>query len=97
VPGARIVLTLVPSLYAEHETRTMDDREYGKIAGEMGFADATPCTWIAILRRQVRACLAATTGVQDAADVARYLLAGLNDGLASRGRVLRQDSLDRRG
>ena len=29
------------SQYAEHETRTMDDREYGKIAGEMGFADAT--------------------------------------------------------
>jgi hypothetical protein len=29
------------SRYAEHETRTMDDREYGKIAGEMGFADAT--------------------------------------------------------
>lgn len=29
------------SQYAEHETRTLEDREYGKIAGEMGFADGT--------------------------------------------------------
>jgi dihydroorotate dehydrogenase (fumarate) len=35
-----------------------------------------PRTWIAILRGQVRACLAATTGVEGAADVVKYLLAG---------------------
>jgi dihydroorotate dehydrogenase (fumarate) len=35
-----------------------------------------PRTWIALLRGRVRAALAATTGVQDAADVAKYLLAG---------------------
>jgi dihydroorotate dehydrogenase (fumarate) len=40
-------------------------------------ADARlPRTWIALLRGRVRASLAATTGVEDAADVARYLLAG---------------------
>ena len=33
-------------------------------------------TWIALLRGKVRASLAATTGVEVAADVARYLLAG---------------------
>ena len=33
-------------------------------------------TWISLLRRRVRGSLAATTGVEDAADVARYLLAG---------------------
>jgi dihydroorotate dehydrogenase (fumarate) len=33
-------------------------------------------TWIALLRGSVRAALAATTGVEDAADVASYLLAG---------------------
>jgi dihydroorotate dehydrogenase (fumarate) len=33
-------------------------------------------TWIALLRGRVRAALAATTGVEDAGDVARYLLAG---------------------
>jgi dihydroorotate dehydrogenase (fumarate) len=33
-------------------------------------------TWISILRRRVHACLAATTGVDGPADVARYLLAG---------------------
>ncbi|MGV1026949.1 MAG: dihydroorotate dehydrogenase-like protein [Dermatophilaceae bacterium] len=33
-------------------------------------------SWIAILTGQVRACLAATTGVEDAGDVAAYLLAG---------------------
>ncbi len=33
-------------------------------------------TWIALLRRRVRASLAATTGVEDAADVIKYLLAG---------------------
>jgi dihydroorotate dehydrogenase (fumarate) len=35
-----------------------------------------PRTWIALLHGRVRAALAATTGVEDAADVARYLLAG---------------------
>jgi dihydroorotate dehydrogenase (fumarate) len=40
-------------------------------------ADARlPRTWIALLRGRVRASLAATTGVEDAADVAGYLLAG---------------------
>lgn len=40
-------------------------------------ADARlPRTWIALLRGRVRASLAATTGVEDAADVAAYLLAG---------------------
>jgi dihydroorotate dehydrogenase (fumarate) len=33
-------------------------------------------TWIALLHGRVRAALAATTGVEDTADVARYLLAG---------------------
>ena len=33
-------------------------------------------TWIALLRGRVSASLAATTGVEAAADVARYLLAG---------------------
>jgi dihydroorotate dehydrogenase (fumarate) len=35
-----------------------------------------PQTWIALLRGRVRAALAATTGVEDSADVAKYLLAG---------------------
>ena len=35
-----------------------------------------PRTWIALLAGRVRASLGATTGVEDAADVARYLLAG---------------------
>jgi dihydroorotate dehydrogenase (fumarate) len=35
-----------------------------------------PRTWIALLHGRVRAALAATTGVEDSADVARYLLAG---------------------
>ncbi|HTW21861.1 MAG TPA: dihydroorotate dehydrogenase-like protein [Mycobacteriales bacterium] len=40
-------------------------------------ADARlPRTWIAQLRGRVHASLAASTGVEDAADVARYLLAG---------------------
>jgi dihydroorotate dehydrogenase (fumarate) len=33
-------------------------------------------TWISLLRQRVRGSLAATTGVEDAADVAKYLLAG---------------------
>lgn len=40
-------------------------------------ADARlPRTWIALLHGRVRAALAATTGVEDSADIARYLLAG---------------------
>jgi dihydroorotate dehydrogenase (fumarate) len=35
-----------------------------------------PRTWIALLHGQVRAALAATTGVEGPADVAKYLLAG---------------------
>jgi len=35
-----------------------------------------PRTWIALLRGRVRASLAATTGVETAADVVKYLLAG---------------------
>ncbi len=35
-----------------------------------------PRAWIALLAGRVRASLAATTGVEDAGDVARYLLAG---------------------
>jgi len=35
-----------------------------------------PLTWIALLRGRVRASLAASTGVEHAADVAKYLLAG---------------------
>ncbi len=40
-------------------------------------ADARlPRTWIALLHGRVRAALAATTGVEEPADIARYLLAG---------------------
>ncbi len=40
-------------------------------------ADARlPRTWIALLRGRVRAALAATTGVEGAEDIAKYLLAG---------------------
>jgi dihydroorotate dehydrogenase (fumarate) len=35
-----------------------------------------PMTWIALLRGRVRASLAATTGVEHASDVIKYLLAG---------------------
>jgi dihydroorotate dehydrogenase (fumarate) len=35
-----------------------------------------PRTWIALLRGRVRSALAATTGVEDPVDVAKYLLAG---------------------
>jgi dihydroorotate dehydrogenase (fumarate) len=35
-----------------------------------------PRTWIALLAGRLRASLAATTGVEDATDVAKYLLAG---------------------
>jgi len=40
-------------------------------------AEARPArTWISLLRRQVRASLAASTGVENADDVIKYLLAG---------------------
>jgi dihydroorotate dehydrogenase (fumarate) len=35
-----------------------------------------PRTWIALLRGRVRSALAATTGVEDSTDVAKYLLSG---------------------
>jgi dihydroorotate dehydrogenase (fumarate) len=35
-----------------------------------------PRTWIALLRGRVRASLAATTGVENAGDVVKYLLGG---------------------
>jgi dihydroorotate dehydrogenase (fumarate) len=35
-----------------------------------------PRTWIALLHGRVRAALAATTGVEEPGDVAKYLLAG---------------------
>ncbi len=35
-----------------------------------------PRTWIALLHGRVRASLAATTGVENSADVAKFLLAG---------------------
>lgn len=35
-----------------------------------------PLTWIALLRGRIRASLAATTGVEQSADVVKYLLAG---------------------
>jgi dihydroorotate dehydrogenase (fumarate) len=35
-----------------------------------------PLTWIALLRGRLRACLAATTGVEGATEVIKYLLAG---------------------
>jgi len=35
-----------------------------------------PRTWISLLRNHLRACIAATTGVQDPTDVVKYLLAG---------------------
>jgi len=37
-----------------------------------------PRTWIALLHGRVRASLAASTGVENSADVAKYLLAGAN-------------------
>jgi dihydroorotate dehydrogenase (fumarate) len=35
-----------------------------------------PLTWITLLHKRIRACLAASTGVETARDVAKYLLAG---------------------
>ncbi len=42
-----------------------------------------PRAWIALLRGQTRASLAASTGVEDAADVASYLLAGAAVGVTT--------------
>ena len=56
------------------------DAEELAVVSAVGLSHATdarlPRTWIALLRGHVRASLAATTGVETAADVAAYLLAG---------------------
>lgn len=56
------------------------DPETLSIAPEVTLSSPTdarlPRTWIALLHGRVRAALAATSGVEDSADVARYLLAG---------------------
>ena len=55
-----------------------------------------PRTWIAILRGHVTASLAATTGVEDAGDVAAYLLAGA-DVVMTASALLRHGLGPRRG
>jgi dihydroorotate dehydrogenase (fumarate) len=61
---------LQPDIDAEEltivETVTLSNRAEARL----------PRTWIALLRGRVRASLAATSGVEEAADVASYLLAG---------------------
>jgi len=56
------------------------DPEALAVVSGVGLSNAAearlPRTWIALLRGRVRASLAATTGVEEPADVARYLLAG---------------------
>jgi dihydroorotate dehydrogenase (fumarate) len=56
------------------------DPESLSVAGGFGLSSPAegrlPRTWIALLAGRVRASLAASTGVEDAADVAAYLLAG---------------------
>ena len=56
------------------------DPEALSVAPQVGLSNPAearlPRTWIALLHGRVRASLAATTGVDDAADVAKYLLAG---------------------
>lgn len=56
------------------------DPETLAVSPSVGLSSAAearlPRTWIALLRGRVRASLAATSGVEDATDVARYLLAG---------------------
>lgn len=51
-----------------------------KVTAGFGLSDPTearlPRAWIALLAGRLRASLAATTGVNDASDVAKYLLAG---------------------
>jgi dihydroorotate dehydrogenase (fumarate) len=56
------------------------DHETLAVVGSVTLSSAAearlPRTWIALLRGRVRASLAATTGVEHPADVAKYLLAG---------------------
>ena len=56
------------------------DPETLTVTAKFGLSSAAegrlPSTWIALLAGRVRASLAATTGVETAADVAKYLLAG---------------------
>jgi dihydroorotate dehydrogenase (fumarate) len=56
------------------------DPETLTVTAKFGLSSAAearlPRTWIALLAGRVRASLAATTGVETAADVAKYLLAG---------------------
>jgi len=56
------------------------DPETLTVTARFGLSNAAegrlPRAWIALLAGRVRASLAATTGVETAADVARYLLAG---------------------
>ena len=56
------------------------DPEALAVAGDVSLSSPAegrlPRAWIALLRGRVRASLAGTGGVHDAADVARYLLAG---------------------
>lgn len=51
-----------------------------KVVHDMAYSEAAeirlPLLWIAILSGQIKASLAATTGVQSAAEVIKYLLAG---------------------
>jgi dihydroorotate dehydrogenase (fumarate) len=54
------------------ETRTVGPAVTLSSAAEMRL----PLTWIALLHGRVRVDLAATTGVEDASDVIKYLLAG---------------------
>jgi dihydroorotate dehydrogenase (fumarate) len=58
-----------------------------------------PRAWIALLRNRVRASLAATTGVESASDVARFLLAGADvvmstSALLRRGPAYASEMLD---
>ena len=56
------------------------DPETLTVTAKFGLSSAAegrlPRTWIALLAGRVRASLAATTGVETSADVAKYLLAG---------------------
>ena len=69
---ARAVQPLPP---ARHRCRV--DRRRARRSSLSSPAEARlPRTWIALLHGRVRASLAATTGVETSADVAKYLLAG---------------------
>jgi dihydroorotate dehydrogenase (fumarate) len=56
------------------------DPEALAVVRDVGLSDPSaarlPRTWIALLHGRVRASLAATTGVESSADVAKYILAG---------------------